>query len=311
MSDERKATGVDYFQLGVSIASSINLGKIRRLQEEEIQKNALESEIRQFIFEIEGGLDKLIKETYLRSNSLGSAVAITMIQWMLKEIKFGPSMFEQFVDKDRTKNFLERLDLTRQICFNDLDQSEKESVEKYAYLSYKGVSLPKLIKHLKATEELKKTHQQWDKLSGPANSWAALAWISIVAGFIMFFVAAYDYDRGLWPVGWWLAIAAMVVVFIWSLVRHSKATKIAGYHTLRQERQRIEADTIQSYELDEIYKDIPKGLSLEEYEKMLVEINKFYDSLFHDTNGDKYQESLLFVVFPKKFVEEKLGHSVN
>jgi hypothetical protein len=283
-----------------------------QVQAQQAERERLEDELRQFVFELEGGLDRL--QEYKIRAPLGVATVTGTVDALLDGVGVQPSTFQQFVDKDRVKALRQRLSAMREEELASLSQSEQEQLGRIIPVSAHREDLQNLIVALKAKEELGKTEEQWNRLQTEKKemlgSWNGVLVVSAVLG-AMFFCAGASMTSSSSSIvgeggGAVLCLSGIAgIAFLFALLKII-STAPEGYKMLEQARAALRSKLLKHEKYLEITKIFGEGIPIEEYEKKAAEIADYMSrALEHDKDGNPLPESLIRVALPARLLQAK------
>lgn len=319
----RDASWVDYGNLGANIVQVALLvaanrrvsqmatiqTQIATVQAQQAERARLETELRQFIFELEEGIDRL--SCCMSMAPLGVLTTIYFIERVLNDGGIQPVAFDQFGDKDRIKALRKRLAELRESSGKSLTQGEVEEAKRIMRLASGREDLNKLITALDAQERLKETEGPWRKLEKKKKEmvagWGLLLVLSFLVGiasmcgfFIALSIASSSNNSSLAVVILPLYAGSLSLVgFVIGVVKTTSSPK--GYAEMNLMRTSLRSKFLPQQVYDNIYAFFGKDLGIEAYQRIEDEIANFFSrALENDKDGKALPASLLHVALPPR-----------
>ena len=314
MSDTRSPNWVDYGNLGANLAevgllvsANRKVSQLVRVQQEQAARLRQEEELRQFIFELEEGLDRL--GPFQNSAPLGVATVAGYFDGWLEKVGVQTSTFQQFVDKDRVKALRLRLFALEEQGLNNQPQAKRDEVKRAISLSSHLEDLKELIAALEAKEELNKSEEEWKEVQELKNEaggrWAALTWVCVGIGILCLCLGGYDQGPShayMFPcaLGMLAGLGALV-----GFIKKSNSTP-KEYKELKQKRSLWQSKLMPHPKYQSICQVFGEGLPIDEYKRAAGEIEQFMRKVLEfDKDGNSLPVSLLRLALPPQVVDEK------
>ena len=303
-----KSNWVDYSNLGATIvtaglvyATNRKLNQMAQIQMAAAERTKLENDLRQLVFSLEEGIDRLTK--YRENAPLGVATSIEVVEVLANEAGIQPATFEQFGDKDRIRGFRNRLTVLKEEIFSKLSLQEKDEVVNTIHLVPHLDDLRKLIVALEAKDQLQKTQREWEALS-QAKSNANTQWYVLLAVGIIFIIIAGSIVSGQTTLALVILLPSIFMTGF-SLYKIGK-TPTPAYQDLYKNRFEWQSKLIPQNQYDKICQIFGTGLGIEEYKKTGEKVSDFMiKALEQDKDGGPLETNLLKVVLPPEFYEKK------
>ncbi|MBU0572448.1 hypothetical protein KKH23_03855 [Patescibacteria group bacterium] len=300
MSD-RGPNWVDYANLGANIVQAGQLAGVRdrlselaRIETNRERRIQLENELRQFIFEIEEGIERLTG--YLQEAPLGVYITAHILENIFDEVGVEPATFQQFTDKDRVKQVRAANSLITENAANELSEKEVEKVRFHLKLSDRFSDLDLLISHLKASQKLPDMKKKLEKLSDEKNR-GVKYWVLLIIGGFLVPLFALDY---LGPnVLCWIGL--IEVIGFAGLLYSSSSEE---YRKVKNEGEELRKKILSSEKLHVLYEVFGEGLTISQYEEIEKETRDYIGQATEkDKDGNSLPKSLFELTFPPQIFE--------
>jgi hypothetical protein len=322
MSDKRGPTWVDYgnlaanvFQVAQLSAVSSRLRQLEQIEAAREERMILENELRQFIFELEEGVDRLCE--YGDKAPRGVVTTLLLIETTIDKAEVFPATFQQFVDKDRVRTFKKKVSELEELYLSSLKPEEKEKIDWVMKRAPHREGLHKLIAALEAKANLDKTEKQWQELEGEKRSkvriWDILMFsvfsISLVAIPVLFLlsvaVSGNSSELGaLFQLICCFGVSGAMAGIVIGLIGRSNAIP-KEYGQLEQLRRTWLSQLLPKEYYDQVISIFGSDLELGEYKKIEERISQFLSEVLeHDKDGALLPQSLIKVAIPKLILGE-------
>ena len=310
MSD-RRSTWVDYANLGANIIQVGQLSGVRqrlnelaRIETDREERIQLENELRQFIFEIEGGIEHLTE--YLQKAPLGVYITIFLLEELFDEVGVEPATFQQFADKDRVKKVRSASSSIMEEAANELSGEEVKEVSFRLKLFARFSDIDLLVSHLKASQELPEIEKRWKELSAETYKnrypfvWALIIGILLLAGSCISSANGFMHlssANGLLFFGGEVAVILGIIGLLATGARLGELT---------QEKEKLRKKILSSEKLQELYEVFGEDLTISQYERIEEETRAYVTQATEmDKDGNSLPKSLFELTFPPQMFEQE------
>ena len=313
MTDISGPSWVDYGNLAANVFQVGQLSgvqkRLKQLEQIEVARDErlrLENELRQFVFELQEGIGRLSE--YRATAPLGLATTTLMIEGLLDELGVQPATFQQFVDKDRVRVFLQDLAKLRETSMRELSESDRDDTVRFTSLLPHRGGLGNLIDALEAKEQLEETESRWQELESERKaSRRNLRPAIFLFGFFTVSLccvapSAAGSNNG-------AAVLALIVALAaggggLALLKQSSNITPA-YRELRDLRVDLRSKLIKHEKFVELREFFGEGLEIEEYKAIDREIEDFLSrAVEKDQDGNPLPKSLFRIALPASILAQ-------
>lgn len=303
MSD-RGSTWVDYANLGANILQVGQLSGVRqrlnelaRIETDRERRIQLENELRQFIFEIEEGIERLAE--YIQKAPLGVYLTVFFLEKLFDEVGVEPATFQQFADKDRVKQVRSTSSSIKEEVAERLSEEEIGEVHFRLKLFAHFPFLDFLISHLKASRELPEAEEKWKELAAEKHKGRySFGWV-LVIGLLLLAGTCSSSDLSVFQC---LGGMAVLVGLIGILIVQPE-----GLRELKQEKEKLQKRILLPEKLQELYEVFGEDLTISQYEEIEEETKAYVSQVTEkDKDGNSLPKSLFELTFPSEiFTQEE------